>query len=161
MNTVLKGASAPGGLAVRAMTRDDLGMVVGLEAEAYPHPWSRANFIDSLLAGYDARIFEDEHGVIGYSILMWVLDEVHLLNLCIAASRQRQGLGRTVLRWLARDAHARGANGMMLEVRPSNAVALALYRSEAFDEIGLRRGYYPGGAFREDAMVLFRRLSDE
>jgi ribosomal-protein-alanine N-acetyltransferase len=57
-----------------------------------------------------------------------------------------------------RDAAGRGARGMLLEVRPSNAPALALYRSSGFEAIGVRRGYYPAEDGREDAHVLFRQL---
>ena len=145
---------------VRAMTREDLAMVTAIEAAAYPHPWSRTNFADSLVAGYDAWVFEDAAGTIGYAIVMWAADEVHLLNLCVAVARQGQGLGRRLLAWLCADAQARGARGMLLEVRPSNLAALALYRSDGFDEIGLRKGYYPSGGAREDAVVLFRTLGD-
>ncbi len=145
---------------VRAMTRDDLAIVSAIEIAAYPHPWSRAHFADSLIAGYDAWIFERRDEVIGYAVVMWAIDEVHLLNLCVAVPHQGQGMGRRLLRWLTGDAAARGARGIMLEVRPSNLSALALYRADGFHEIGLRRGYYPAGSLREDAVVLFRKLGD-
>jgi len=67
-----------------------------------------------------------------------------------------------MLDWLVRDAARRGARGMMLEVRPSNERAIALYRSSGFDEIGVRKRYYPDAdGAREDARVLFRRLVGE
>lgn len=89
---------------------------------------------------------------------MWLPDEVHLLNLSVTSPMQGRGYGREMLRWLLRDASARGARGMLLEVRPSNTRAIALYRSSGFESIGLRRGYYPAENGREDAQVLFRRL---
>ncbi|RIK95846.1 MAG: ribosomal-protein-alanine N-acetyltransferase [Burkholderiales bacterium] len=147
---------------VRPMRRRDLDAVAAIERSIYPFPWTRGNFADSLLAGHDAWIFEleveESPQLIGYAIVMWVPDEVHLLNLSVAAPMQGRGYGREMLRWLMRDAAGRGARGMLLEVRPSNAPALALYRSSGFEAIGVRRGYYPAEDGREDAHVLFRQL---
>lgn len=147
---------------VRPMRRRDLDAVAAIERSIYPFPWTRGNFADSLLAGHDAWVLEievDEHPeLIGYAVVMWLPDEVHLLNLSVTSPMQGRGYGREMLRWLLRDASARGARGMLLEVRPSNTRAIALYRSSGFESIGLRRGYYPAENGREDAQVLFRRL---
>ncbi len=151
---------------VRAMSRGDLDAVAAIERSIYPFPWTRGNFDDSLSAGHDAWIFEtaDEptpSSMLGYAVSMWIPDEVHLLNLSVVPARQGAGLGRAILNWLMRDASARGALGMMLEVRPSNERAIALYRSSGFEQIGIRRRYYPAEVGREDARVLFRSLRDE
>ncbi len=149
-----------------AMRIDDLDAVMAIETAVYPFPWSRGNFADSLTSGYDAWVFRTVDGagdtLPGYAVLMWIPDEVHLLNLSVAAAMQGRGIGREMLHWLMRDARRRGARGMMLEVRPSNLAALALYRSEGFTQIGARKGYYPAphGA-REDAWVMSRKLRDE
>ncbi len=150
---------------VRPMRRRDLDAVAAIERSIYPFPWTRGNFADSLLAGHDGWILEleveESPQLIGYAVLMWLPDEVHLLNLSVAAPMQGRGYGREMLRWLLRDASARGAGGMLLEVRPSNQPALALYRSSGFESIGVRRGYYPAEDGREDAQVLFRKLDSE
>ncbi len=144
------------------MRRRDLDAVAAIERSIYPYPWTRGNFADSLLAGHDAWILEIEieesPQLIGYAVVMWLPDEVHLLNLSVAAPMQGRGYGREMLQWLLRDAAGRGAHGMLLEVRPSNRTALALYRSSGFEPIGVRRGYYPAENGREDAQVLFRRI---
>lgn len=148
---------------VRPMRRRDLDAVAAIERSIYPFPWTRGNFADSLLAGHDAWVFEIEveesPQLIGYAVVMWLPDEVHLLNLSVTAPMQGRGYGREMLHWLMRDAAARGSRGMLLEVRPSNARAIALYRSSGFESIGVRRGYYPAEDGREDAQVLFRRLA--
>lgn len=143
------------------MRRGDLDVVSEIERSIYPFPWTRGNFDDSLVAGHDAWIFaspDEPASILGYAVSMWMPDEVHLLNLSVEATHQGRGFGRSMLRWLMQDAARRGANGMMLEVRPSNERALALYRSTGFALIGLRRRYYPAESGREDAQVLFRRL---
>lgn len=153
-------AQSAGAFSVRAMTDDDLDLVLAIEQRAYPYPWSRGNFDDSLASGYDAWIFADERGWLGYAVLMWVIDEAHLLNLCVPVELQRRGLGRRLLGWLMADAEARGARSLLLEVRPSNLPALALYRNSGFAAIGVRKAYYPAGAAREDALVMSRSLGN-
>lgn len=149
---------------VRPMQVADLARVMEIETAIYPFPWTRGNFSDSLKAGYDAWVFEaadDAAGaMLGYAVVMWLPDEVHLLNISVDAARQGRGVGRTMLDWLCADAGARGARSMLLEVRPSNLPARRLYASSGFDQVGLRRGYYPAaGSAREDALVLRRELA--
>ena len=146
-------------LRVRTMIHEDLEQVVETEREIYAHPWTRGNFADSLQSGYDAWMFEDGRRMTGYAIAMWAADELHLLNISVAARLQGRGFGRAMLRWLCDDAARRGAASMLLEVRPSNARARALYASDGFAQIGLRKRYYPDGlTSREDALVLRRML---
>lgn len=146
---------------VRRMSSADLDRVCEVEAQIYPFPWSRGNFSDSLAAGYDAWLFESGRDLIGYAIVMWLPDEVHLLNISVAGNLQGLGYGRAMLRWLCADTAQRAAHSMLLEVRPSNVVARALYASEGFTQIGIRRRYYPAqGDAREDALVLRKALVD-
>lgn len=147
---------------VRPMHRADLDAVMRIEREVYPFPWTPGNFGDSLKAGYDAWVFESARELIGYAVVMWIPDEAHLLNLSVAGALQGRGYGRAMLRWLCADAAGRGARAVMLEVRPSNERARALYASMGFAQIGVRRRYYPAeGDAREDALVLRRLLVDE
>ena len=144
------------GLQARPMTAGDLDEVMLVERDIYPFPWSRGNFSDALEAGYDAwRFLGDDGGMIGYSVLMWAPDEVHLLNLSIVRAWQGRGIGERCLRWLADDLLQRGAPALLLEVRPSNERALSLYERVGMQRIGLRRGYYPYfNGKREDAIVM-------
>jgi ribosomal-protein-alanine N-acetyltransferase len=144
----------------RRMTGADLDAVVAIEEAIYPHPWTRGNFADSLAAGYHCWILECAGSIAGYSVISVGAGEAHLLNLSVAAPWQRRGMGREVLKFLLKLARDYGAGRMLLEVRPSNTAAIALYASAGFSEIGLRRGYYPAGEAREDAIVLERSLQD-
>lgn len=148
-------------LSVRRMTLADIDEIVRIEREVYPFPWTPGNFRDSLRAGYlcwvmvDASRRAGSKSLLGYCIMMQVLDEAHLMNLSVSAQVQRRGHGRRLLSWLMALAAARGAHGMFLEVRPSNTAAIVLYRNARFERIGLRRNYYPNGpAGREDALVM-------
>ena len=138
----------------RRMTVADLGAVVAIEDSVYPHPWTRGNFSDSLAAGYHCWIVECGGEIAGYTVVMVAAGEAHLLNLNMAAPWQRRGIGREALAFVLKLARDYGAERILLEVRPSNGAAIALYASAGFAEIAQRRSYYPAGDRREDAIVL-------
>jgi ribosomal-protein-alanine N-acetyltransferase len=133
---------------------DDLDAVCAIEQRIYPFPWTRGNFADSLIARYHCTAMECESCVIGYGILSVGAGEAHLLNLSIDAPWQGQGHGRALLLHNIDVARAHGARIVLLEVRPSNTVARALYRDVGFEQITVRRGYYPDTNGREDALLL-------
>ena len=135
------------------MRESDLDEVVELERGVYTHPWTRGNFADSLRAHYDCRMLRLGHELVGYFILMSGVGEAHLLNLSVSASRQRGGYGSALLRIAIGAAREQGAERIVLEVRPSNPGAQALYRRFGFREVAVRRGYYPAHGGREDALV--------
>ena len=141
-------------LSFAAMTADDLDWVAASEAELHAHPWSRGSFADALASGYEAWIMHRAGEPIGYSIVLNVLDESHLLDIGVVAAVQGQGFGRQFLDWLCERARQRGSDSFFLEVRPSNIAALRLYERFGFTEIGRRRGYYPAAEGREDAIVM-------
>lgn len=138
----------------RPMQPADLDAVMAIEPVIYPYPWSRGNFSDSLAAGHSCWILEQNRCIVGYSVLMLVLDEAHLLNISIAAGHQGRGLGRALLAHMQDTARQHGAQQMFLEVRPSNTPALRLYESFGFNEMAIRRGYYPARGGREDAILM-------
>jgi [ribosomal protein S18]-alanine N-acetyltransferase len=144
---------------LRAAQPEDLDRVLALEAEAYAFPWTHRNFLDSISSGYDFWALEDAHGLLAYALVMWLPDEAHLLNITVRPDRQDRGLGRRFLTWILNDVTCRGAQALMLEVRPTNPRALALYGSMGFNSIGVRKGYYPSwNNSREDALVLSKAL---
>lgn len=142
----------------RRMVAQDLSAVEAIERSVYTHPWTIGNFTDSLEAGYHCWILEREGRVAGYSVVMSAAGEAHLLNLSIALPLQRRGLGSELLRFVVKLARDHAAQTIYLEVRESNAAGRALYAQHGFDEIGQRRGYYPAGAVREDAVTMEKKL---
>jgi len=141
-------------LAFRPMLATDIPWVATLEQALHLTPWSAGNFADSLEAGYSCWLVLEDEVPVGYAVLMVVLDEAHLLNITVTATRQRRGVGRGFLGFLFDRARLAGAGQMFLEVRPSNAAARALYRKLGFEPIGRRRDYYPAAEGREDALVM-------
>ena len=142
----------------RAMHAEDLDWVCEIESSVYAFPWSRGNFADSLSAGYHCTVMECYGELIGYAILTVGAGESHLLNLSIDAAWQGRGLGRSLLLQQIDLARSQGARILLLEVRPSNAAARALYEHVGFERITMRRGYYPAQCGREDALLLALKL---
>ena len=149
------------GIEMFPMTMPDLDEISRIEYQVYSHPWSRANFADSMSSGYSCWVCRAGGELIGYFVVMMGVDEAHLLNVSVAEKRQGMGFGARLLRVAMNVAVKAGARTLLLEVRPSNEKALALYRHFGFRQIGVRRGYYPAASGREDALVLSRELVEE
>lgn len=134
----------------------DVDDVLALEVSVYPHPWSRGNFTDSLASGYHGWTLRDDAGaLVGYFLLMDVVDEAHLLNVAVGAGHQGQGIGLYLLDKVVACARGLSLTSVLLEVRPSNLRALRIYERYGFAEIGRRKAYYPAhDGQREDAIVM-------
>jgi [ribosomal protein S18]-alanine N-acetyltransferase len=154
MSALPKDIAPKSQLHLRPMQMADLDAISEIEPQVYSHPWSRGNFSDSLNAGYSCWAYEDNGILFGYAVLMTVLDEAHLLNISIAKSHQGQSLGRNLLEHMMQIARKHGAQNIFLEVRPSNTAAVRLYESIGFNEMAIRRNYYPAIAGREDAILM-------
>jgi len=141
------------------MNAHDLDAVAALEASLQVFPWSRGNFADSLEAGHSSWVLRRGGDLIGFSVMMRVLDEAHLLNIGVASAWQGQGHGARMLRQVMENSRLAGAGRLFLEVRPSNERAVDLYRHFGFRQIGLRKGYYPAVAGREDGLVFDKELA--
>jgi len=141
------------------LTEARLDEVVAVERQSYDHPWTRANFADSLRSGYQAQLLDADGVLLGYFIAMKGVDEVHLLNLTVAPPHQRQGWGRIMLDALSVWARGQGAQWLWLEVRASNLRAQRIYEQHGYRRVGERRSYYPAGhGRREDAVVMSLKL---
>lgn len=149
-------------MSLEPMELSDLDAVMQIEARSYSHPWTRGNFEDSLNAGYtlmcawrEAVLGSAQPELLGYYVTMPVMDEVHLLNITVSPDHWRQGLGRWMLSEVHAQAERSAASSVWLEVRPSNAAALAMYQRHGFALVGRRRDYYPlTQDKREDALLL-------
>ncbi len=151
--------SAPGLSAedfeLRPMRAADLEAVTALERHCFSDPWSRQSFeseIDDPEDIHWARVALRDGRLAGYVIGWFVLDEAHVANLAVAPMYRFLGLGRRLLLLAIGEARRRGARWLGLEVRPSNAAALALYRGLGFRLTGVRKRYYRDNG--EDALVL-------
>jgi ribosomal-protein-alanine N-acetyltransferase len=140
------------------MQETDIRPVHAVETAAYEFPWSRVIFQDCLRVGYCCWVMERERAVAGYGVMAVAVGESHILNLCVHPAQQNMGLGRSLLEYLLDVSRGHRAECAYLEVRPSNAAARRLYKRAGFEEVGMRRNYYPARLGREDAIIMAKSL---
>ena len=143
---------------LRRLTIADLGDIERIERSAYPTPWSRSMFAGELakpssisLGAVDA---DEEFALVGYLIISRYVDAWHVMNVAVDPPYRRRGVATTMLEELFRLTEGDGRRGYTLEVRVSNASAIALYERLGFHATGVRRGYYTDN--REDALVMWK-----
>lgn len=139
---------------IRPLVLEDLSSILIIEQEGHRLPWSESVFRDCFQRHYRLWALESGSQLIGYAIVACLMDEAHLLNLCVSRRLQGQGHGRHLLRHLCEYSRKEKMSVVTLEVRESNAPAIHLYRSEGFRALGVRRGYYSSAEGDEDALVM-------
>ncbi len=137
----------------------DLKPVAAVERAAYQYPWSLGIFRDCLLAGYYCLVLDVGGSVTGYGIMSVAAGEAHLLNLCVHPNAQRLGYGRRLLeRADAARPRTRARTRSFSRCGRRISVALRLYASVGFEQIGVRPAYYQAENGREDAVILAATL---
>ena len=139
------------------MDRSHLSQIAQLERECFSAPWSEEMLAQELYndnASYVVAQGEDGT-VLGYAGLQVVLDEGYIDNVAVRPDCRRQGIASALLGAFERFAQAHLAF-LTLEVRASNAPAIALYEAHGFVREGLRKHYYTNP--REDAVIMTRRF---
>ena len=145
---------------MQPMSESDITEVLAIEYRVFSYPWGRGNFTDSMASGYSCWVCRVGGELVGYFVLMLAVDDAHLLTIGVAEKYHGRGYGSRRLRQAMRVGHEGGAKMLLLEVRPSNEKALKMYRHFGFQQIGVRRGYYPASLGREDALVLTHALDE-
>jgi ribosomal-protein-alanine N-acetyltransferase len=145
-------------LSLAPMTLENLDEVLAIERASFVTPWSKAAFRYELTQNQVARCVVVRAGrdLVGYLCLWEIAHELHVTNLAVHPARRRQGAARMLLGSILEEAAARGVTLAFLEVRPTNAEAVALYESLGFHVIGRRKGYYVDTG--EDALVMEAKL---
>lgn len=145
----------------RLMTEADLDAVMAVEEAVYPFPWTRGIFFDCLKIGYLCQVLERDGKLIAYAVMSTAVEESHLLTIVVADDEQGKGYGKMMLNKVIEMAVSDNAKTMYLEVRISNKAAIQLYHQRGFNELGIRKNYYPAEKGREDALILALDLSFE
>ena len=146
------------GLWFRRMTLGDVERVMRVEHEVYEFPWTEKIFSDCIRVGYYCWLALQRQNIVWHAVISVSAGESHMLNLSIAREYQRRGFGKEFIEFLIQQAQAKQAQTMLLEVRPSNTAAINCYNSAGFNEIGLRKDYYPAPEGREDALLFARHI---
>ncbi len=132
----------------------DLSDIELIENEVHAYPWTRGNFLDSIKASHTCLMMKLNEEIIGYAVIMFVLDECNLLNICIKKSMQKKGYGSSLLREIIRRAGLSHSKTIYLEVRLSNHTAIYFYDKHGFNEMSIRKNYYRAKGGREDAVLM-------
>ena len=143
------------GASFRPATQADVPAIVEIERTSVADPWSEETFRDLLRLRQAIFLVATEglpESVCGYVIAAIVTDEAEVLNLAVAGQSRRRGLGGRLLDAGLGMIRERGAREVFLEVRESNAAAIALYNSRGFAALSRRARYYRNPV--EDALVL-------
>jgi [ribosomal protein S18]-alanine N-acetyltransferase len=144
---------------LRRLGLGDLQAIEEIERRAYPTPWSRSMFAGELaksssicLGAFD---IDGEDGTLcGYLIVSRYVDAWHVMNVAVDVDRRGRGIATMLLERLFELTEGDARRGYTLEVRVSNATAIALYERLGFEGRGLRRGYYTDN--REDALIMWK-----
>ena len=157
-------ADGEAGFELVRLTSADLGEVLDLENRTFAQPWTEANFQGefarriTLALGFKTAPAGTgrDRNLAAYCFFWLIGPEIHLLNLAVRPEYRRRGLARRLMRTMVGLGRRAGVRVFFLEVRPTNAKALALYRSFGFTAAGRRPGYYGDG---EDAQLMTMEIS--
>ncbi len=144
---------------MRTMGHFDLEPIMAIEQNAYDFPWTIGIMSDCLKTrAYECYVYEVAGEIKAYIIFHCVLDEVHLLNICVSPEYQKCGFGQAIITWLIDFSANNSSKTIYLEVRSSNNSAINLYNKLGFNEIGIRPNYYPAKKGKEDALLFAYEL---
>jgi ribosomal-protein-alanine N-acetyltransferase len=132
----------------------NLSELIQLHERCQMSPWSDAQLSESLVEPYFTRLIIWQGKPVGYMIAQLVADEMTLMDIGVLPEYRGQGLGKALIDHLAEQSQKRGVRTLWLEVRVSNTAALAFYNAKGFEQISIRKGYYPLAEGREDALVM-------
>ncbi len=143
-------------ITVREWRKEDIARIAALERVCFSDPWTVADLEACLAFAIYRHVLLEEDGVlIGYACETVLFDEGEIANVAVSPEYRGQGLGKRLMDWLEERAKNEGVEKLFLEVRVSNAPALALYKARGFEPLSVRKKYYPDG---EDALVMTKRI---
>ena len=147
------------GVRIRKLGYSDLPAVISIERRSFATPWSLAMFVLELSKASGICLAAlDGDDLVGYCVCSRYDTVWHLMNVAVDPDRRREGVSTALLQKLFDEADKPGEQ-YTLEVRPSNAAAIALYESFGFKRAGLRKGYYHDN--KEDALIMWRTAGAE
>ena len=137
--------------------KEHIPLIAELEKKTFVHPWSESSlnmFFESESALYAICLEDGE--LASYCTMLLVLDEVQIINVATAEKYKRQGYAEEVINLMLEEAKRRDFGSISLEVRESNAPAIALYEKFGFFVAGKRKDFYTDP--RENALVMIKNL---
>jgi ribosomal-protein-alanine N-acetyltransferase len=146
-------------LTIRRLVYSDLPQVIAIERRSFPTPWSLAMFVLELSKPSGICLAAmDGHRLVGYLVCSRYDQVWHVMNVAVDPVLRRRGIATTLVERLFEQADRPGGQ-YTLEVRPSNAAAIAMYEGFGFEHSGMRRGYYQDD--KEDALIMWRTVAQD
>lgn len=141
-------------LSIVSLEKDALDELCALELICFPNdPWSRTSIQDALssesVSAFGAKL---DGKLVAYSFASHVQEVGEIQNIAVLPDKRNLGIGKKLLGYTLDRLFALGCEDIFLEVRMSNAAAIALYGKFGFDTLGVRKGYYSSP--REDALIM-------
>ena len=141
---------------IREWTKEDIPTIAKMERRCFHDAWTEEMLSDTLRYPiYNCFLAEEGGQVCGYCCLIVVCEDAEVGNIAVDAPFRGKGIGKALMETMHQRAKEKGATQSFLEVRVSNASAIALYKKFGYESYGLRARYYEDG---EDAMVMKRAL---
>ncbi|RRD96140.1 ribosomal-protein-alanine N-acetyltransferase [Clostridiales bacterium COT073_COT-073] len=145
---------------IREMQISDIPEVLEIEEDSFSSPWTEAAFVNELLnpcAYY--YVWEENKRVIGYAGFWKILEDINITNIAFKSEQRGKGKGSALLLFVMDAARKLGAEAVTLEVRESNAAAIAVYHKNGFYSAGIRKDYYTKPT--ENALIMWAKVKKE
>ena len=141
---------------IREWTKEDIPVIAEMERRCFHDAWTEEMLSDTLRYPiYNCFLAEEGGQVCGYCCLIVVCEDAEVGNIAVDTPFRGKGIGKALMEAMHQRAKEKGATQSFLEVRVSNANAIALYKKFGYESYGIRARYYEDG---EDAMVMKRAL---
>lgn len=142
------------------VSANELAQIHAIEQRAHSHPWPLSQFENRMSGGSQLSwcVKDTSQKVLAYCFISKVVDQAELLNIAVDPDFQGKGIGAQLMQYFL-DALPEETKEVFLEVRESNASAIALYDNLGFNQVGVRSNYYPSAKGKEDALLFALSLS--
>lgn len=140
---------------ITPVLENDFDRLFEIEQQAHLVPWAKGTLLNSQGERYLNLKLSVENRIVAFAICQFMLDEATLFNIAVDPAYQDKGYGKQLLQALIAQLQQKQITTLWLEVRASNTTAQKLYFSLGFNEVTVRKNYYPtqdGG--RENAVVM-------
>ena len=144
-------------LVIRELKAEDAAAAAEIEYQSFPDPWSQNGILDTVSNPSTVCLLAEKAGkAVGYLFAYRAGDEAEIARIAVAGEQKRQGVGKSLMRTLEEIGKKKQIRRLLLDVRESNREARAFYEKMAFQEDGVRRGFYQDPP--EDAVLMSREL---
>ena len=141
---------------IREWRKEDIQKIVALEKICFSDAWTEEELESCLqFALYKTFLLELDGEIVGYACETVLFEDAEIMNIAVAPKYRKNGYGKKLLTEMLIAAKKLGAEQAFLEVRESNLSAKGLYVAFGFEQMGVRKGYYPDG---EDAIIMTKKL---